>query len=70
MSLTTIALFALGYLAVLLVVICMLVAAKRADERAHEEHDALVRSMTADCVAPERSGHDPDRKLVSLRRTS
>ena len=62
--------FALGYLAVLLVVMGLLAAAKRADERAQEEHDALVRSMTGRFVAPERSGDDPDRKLVSLRRTS
>ena len=65
-----IVLFALGYLAVLFVVMCLLAAAKRADERAQEEHDALVRSMTGRFVTRERSEEDPDRKLVPLRRTS
>ena len=70
MSLTTIVMFALGYLAVLTAAMCLLAAAKRADERAQEEHEALVRSTTGDAVAPERPGHDPDRELISLRRMS
>lgn len=65
-SLTTIVMFALGYLAVLIVVTCMLVATKRADERVHE-HDALVRSMTRDLGAPERPQQDRDRTLSLTR---
>jgi len=66
-SLTTIVMFALGYLAVLIVVLCMLVCAKRADERVQEEHDALVRSMTHDVQAPERPEQHRDRTLSLIR---
>ena len=67
MSLTTIVMFALGYLAVLIVVMCMLVSAKRADERVQEEHDALVRSMTRDLETPERLEQHRDRTLSLIR---
>ena len=70
MSLTTILLFTLGYAVVLSAVMCLLVSAKRADRRVREEHEALVRSMTRDFVARKRSGQDPERPLISLRRMS
>ena len=66
-SLTTIVVFALGYVAVLTIVMCMLVVAKRDDASADGEYDALVRSMNGDFEAPERPAHDPHRTPTLLR---
>ena len=69
MSLTTIAVFALGYLAVLVLVLSVLATAKRADERAQEEHDALVRSMTPEAPPHLASVDDLAHPSVLRRRT-
>jgi hypothetical protein len=68
-SLLTIAAILLGYLTFLVIVIAMLAAARRADERAHEEHEALVRSMTAGIPPRGGQGDDLLRHRVLRRRT-
>jgi hypothetical protein len=45
-SLLTIALFALGYVVVVVFVLALLRAASRSDEAAQREYEALVRSRT------------------------
>jgi hypothetical protein len=72
MSLTTIAVFAAAYVAVLVVVMALLTSARRADVHAQREHEALVRSLT-----PRTSGRfagredriaEPTPERTALRR--
>ena len=68
-SLTTIVMFALGYAAVLIVVLSMLAAARRADERVHEEQEAILRSMSGDPGGRQRPGVDRDHTFSLLRHS-
>ena len=65
----TIAAFAAGYLAVVVLVLALMRAGKRADARAQHEHEALVRSMTPRASARFTRQEDPDREIAEPRRT-
>ena len=69
MSLLTIALFALGYLVVVLFVLALLRAAKRADESAEREYEALARSLLEDVQVVRLGDRAPVRERARRRRT-
>jgi hypothetical protein len=68
-SLITIVLFAGGYLAVVALALSLFACAKRADQRAQREHEALVRSMTGRFSRQASGREDSVRDLVSHHRT-
>jgi hypothetical protein len=68
-SLPTIALIALAYVALLVVIIAVLRAAGRADDRASREYEKLARPPAPRKVRRFASRKSADRKRDKLRRT-
>ena len=64
----TIATFAAGYVAVMVLVLALMKAGKRADARAQKEHEAFVRSMTPRPSTRFARREDPAREDAPLRR--
>ena len=68
-SLMTIVAFVAGYLVLVVVVLGMLKAGKRADAREEQEHEAFARSTTPRAPARFAKQEDRSRELARLRRS-
>jgi hypothetical protein len=67
-SIPIVAVFVLGYLAMIVVVLALMRSAKHADARAEREHEALVRSLSTRRTGRFAEREDPARERVPLRR--